>query len=112
MQKSLRLAAPAFFDRTKVPLLKKLAKRKKIFFSVIMQFIFSVIIFIILAKALIKNLLVTDPCQRLTIEQLMQSEWITHCIIAPKTPLHTSKMLTEEQMQDINVFILSFFQNF
>uniref|UniRef100_A0A0N4U7W5 non-specific serine/threonine protein kinase n=1 Tax=Dracunculus medinensis TaxID=318479 RepID=A0A0N4U7W5_DRAME len=64
------------------------------------------------AKALIKNLLVTDPCQRLTIEQLMQSEWITHCIIAPKTPLHTSKMLTEEQMQDINVFILSFFQNF
>lgn len=49
------------------------------------------------AKDLIRGLLRTDPDQRLTIQQVMSSKWIAQYTEVPPTPLHTNRVLKEEE---------------
>lgn len=49
------------------------------------------------AKDLIKGMLCTDPAKRLTIEQVMQNRWIAKYTEVPQTPLHTKRVLKEEE---------------
>lgn len=48
------------------------------------------------AKQLIHQLLKTDPSERMTIEQFMNHPWINQSMVVPQTPLHTSRVLTED----------------
>nr|XP_020463572.1 MAP kinase-activated protein kinase 2-like [Monopterus albus] len=49
------------------------------------------------AKQLIIQLLKTDPSERMTIEQFMNHPWISQSMVVPPTPLHTSRVLTEDK---------------
>lgn len=51
------------------------------------------------AKDLIKGLLKTDPSQRLTIENMMRHNWIARYAEVPQTPLHSVRVLREDQEQ-------------
>ncbi|XP_059393552.1 MAP kinase-activated protein kinase 2-like [Carassius carassius] len=48
------------------------------------------------AKQLIHQLLKTDPNERMTIEQFMNHPWINQSMVVPQTPLHTTRVLTED----------------
>nr|DBA33949.1 TPA: hypothetical protein GDO54_001564 [Pyxicephalus adspersus] len=48
-------------------------------------------------KQLIRNLLKTDPTQRMTITEFMNHPWIMQSMQVPPTPLHTSRVLKEEK---------------
>uniref|UniRef100_A0AAR2IPN2 non-specific serine/threonine protein kinase n=1 Tax=Pygocentrus nattereri TaxID=42514 RepID=A0AAR2IPN2_PYGNA len=48
------------------------------------------------AKQLIRQLLKTDPTERMTITEFMRHPWINRSVDVPQTPLHTSQVLTEE----------------
>ncbi|XP_043107351.1 MAP kinase-activated protein kinase 3 isoform X2 [Puntigrus tetrazona] len=47
-------------------------------------------------KQLINQLLKTDPNERMTIEQFMNHPWINQSMVVPQTPLHTTRVLTED----------------
>ncbi|XP_056886971.1 MAP kinase-activated protein kinase 2-like isoform X2 [Takifugu flavidus] len=49
------------------------------------------------AKQLIVQLLKTDPSERMTIAQFMNHPWISQYMVVPPTPLHTSRVLTEDK---------------
>ncbi|KAM4613236.1 MAP kinase-activated protein kinase 3-like isoform 3-T3 [Polymixia lowei] len=49
------------------------------------------------AKQLIVQLLKTDPNERMTIGQFMNHPWISQSMVVPQTPLHTSRVLTEDK---------------
>ncbi|XP_034393984.1 MAP kinase-activated protein kinase 2-like [Cyclopterus lumpus] len=49
------------------------------------------------AKQLIRHLLKTEPTQRMSIGEFMNHPWITRSVEVPRTPLHTSRVLREEQ---------------
>lgn len=49
------------------------------------------------AKQLINQLLKTDPNERMTISQFMNHPWINQSMVVPPTPLHTTRVLTEER---------------
>ncbi|KAM9410066.1 MAP kinase-activated protein kinase 2-like isoform 1-T1 [Pholidichthys leucotaenia] len=49
------------------------------------------------AKQLIIQLLKTDPSERMTIGQFMNHPWISLSMVVPPTPLHTSRVLTEDR---------------
>uniref|UniRef100_A0A665VEI1 non-specific serine/threonine protein kinase n=1 Tax=Echeneis naucrates TaxID=173247 RepID=A0A665VEI1_ECHNA len=49
------------------------------------------------AKDLIHQLLKTDPNERMTITQFMNHPWINKSMVVPPTPLHTTRVLTEER---------------
>ncbi|XP_077386366.1 MAP kinase-activated protein kinase 3 isoform X2 [Festucalex cinctus] len=48
-------------------------------------------------KNLIHQLLKTDPNERMTISQFMKHPWISQAMVVPSTPLHTSRVLTEDR---------------
>lgn len=48
------------------------------------------------AKNLINQLLKTDPNERMTITQFMNHPWINSMVV-PSTPLHTTRVLTEDK---------------
>ncbi|XP_038605558.1 MAP kinase-activated protein kinase 2, partial [Tachyglossus aculeatus] len=48
-------------------------------------------------KMLIRNLLKTDPTQRMTITEFMNHPWIMQSMTVPQTPLHTSRVLKEDK---------------
>uniref|UniRef100_A0AAY5E8P8 non-specific serine/threonine protein kinase n=1 Tax=Electrophorus electricus TaxID=8005 RepID=A0AAY5E8P8_ELEEL len=48
------------------------------------------------AKHLIRQLLKTDPTERMTIADFMSHPWINWSVNLPQTPLHTSQVLHEE----------------
>ncbi|XP_003973561.1 MAP kinase-activated protein kinase 3 [Takifugu rubripes] len=49
------------------------------------------------AKSLIHRLLKTDPNERMTITQFMNHPWINKSMVVPSTPLHTTRVLTEDR---------------
>lgn len=49
------------------------------------------------AKQLIRKLLKTDPTERLTITEFMNHPWVKQCSQVPMTPLHSVKVLKEEE---------------
>ncbi|KAM9800144.1 MAP kinase-activated protein kinase 2-like isoform 1-T1 [Syngnathus typhle] len=49
------------------------------------------------AKQLIIQLLKTDPNERMTIGQFMSHPWISQSMAVPLTPLHTTRVLTEDR---------------
>ncbi|CAB1329344.1 unnamed protein product [Coregonus sp. 'balchen'] len=49
------------------------------------------------ANELICHLLKTEPTQRMSITELMNHPWIKQSMEVPQTPLHTSRVLQEEQ---------------
>ncbi|CAB1353554.1 unnamed protein product [Coregonus sp. 'balchen'] len=49
------------------------------------------------AKQLINQLLKTDPNERMTITQFMNHPWINQSMVVPSTPLHTTRVLTEDR---------------
>ncbi|KAJ8395763.1 hypothetical protein AAFF_G00030000 [Aldrovandia affinis] len=50
------------------------------------------------AKQLIHQLLKTDPNERMTINQFMNHPWINQqSMVVPPTPLHTTRVLTEDR---------------
>lgn len=49
------------------------------------------------AKQLIVQLLKTDPNERMSIGQFTNHPWISQSMVVPQTPLHTSRVLTEEK---------------
>ncbi|XP_048408819.1 MAP kinase-activated protein kinase 2 [Stegostoma tigrinum] len=49
------------------------------------------------AKQLIRQLLKTEPTQRMTIMEFMNHPWINQSMQVPQTPLHTSRVLKEEK---------------
>ncbi|KAG7493165.1 MAP kinase-activated protein kinase 2-like [Solea senegalensis] len=49
------------------------------------------------AKDLIHQLLKTEPTERMTIAQFMNHPWITQSVTVPSTPLHTTRVLTEDR---------------
>ncbi|CDQ61552.1 unnamed protein product [Oncorhynchus mykiss] len=49
------------------------------------------------AKQLIHQLLKTDPNDRMTITQFMNHPWINQSMVVPSTPLHTTRVLTEDR---------------
>jgi mitogen-activated protein kinase-activated protein kinase 2 len=51
------------------------------------------------AKELIKGMLCVDPNKRLTIEEVMKNKWIAQYTNVPQTPLHTNRILKEEEQQ-------------
>ncbi|XP_071815757.1 MAP kinase-activated protein kinase 2-like [Apostichopus japonicus] len=51
------------------------------------------------AKQLIRQLLRTDPTERLTITEFMNHSWVKQCNQVPMTPLHSVKVLQEEEDQ-------------
>ncbi|XP_072537160.1 MAP kinase-activated protein kinase 2b [Salminus brasiliensis] len=48
------------------------------------------------AKQLIRQLLKTDPTERMTITEFMRHPWINRSMHVPQTALHTSQVLMEE----------------
>lgn len=53
------------------------------------------------AKDLVSKLIVTDPNCRLTIEEMMQHEWISQCSLVPKTPLYNPSQIADEQIEEM-----------
>lgn len=51
------------------------------------------------AKELIKGMLSVDPNKRLTIEGVIRNNWISQYTNVPQTPLHTNRVLKEEEQQ-------------
>lgn len=51
------------------------------------------------AKNLIKGMLSVDPNKRLTIEEVIKNNWISQYTNVPQTPLHTNRILKEEEQQ-------------
>ncbi|XP_034733308.1 MAP kinase-activated protein kinase 2-like isoform X1 [Etheostoma cragini] len=49
------------------------------------------------AKQLICHLLKTEPTQRMNISEFINHPWINQSVEVPQTPLHTSRVLHEEQ---------------
>jgi len=49
------------------------------------------------AKELIKGMLTTDPAKRLTIDQVFLNRWVSKYTEVPATPLHTGRVLKEEE---------------
>uniref|UniRef100_A0A3Q3FP44 non-specific serine/threonine protein kinase n=1 Tax=Labrus bergylta TaxID=56723 RepID=A0A3Q3FP44_9LABR len=49
------------------------------------------------AKDLIHQLLKTDPNERMSITQFMNNPWINQSMVVPSTPLHTTRVLTEDR---------------
>ncbi|XP_036387215.1 MAP kinase-activated protein kinase 3 [Megalops cyprinoides] len=49
------------------------------------------------AKQLIHQLLKTDPNERMTITKFMNHPWINQAMVVPPTPLHTTRVLTEDR---------------
>ncbi|TDH10391.1 hypothetical protein EPR50_G00074860 [Perca flavescens] len=49
------------------------------------------------AKQLICHLLKTEPTQRMNITEFINHPWINQSVKVPQTPLHTSRVLHEEQ---------------
>ncbi|KAK9514830.1 hypothetical protein VZT92_025517 [Zoarces viviparus] len=49
------------------------------------------------AKQLICHLLKTEPTQRMNIADFINHPWINQSVEVPRTPLHTSRVLQEEQ---------------
>ncbi|XP_051874767.1 MAP kinase-activated protein kinase 2-like [Pristis pectinata] len=49
------------------------------------------------AKDLIRQVLKTDPTERMTITEFMNHPWINQSMAVPPTPLHTSRVLQEEK---------------
>jgi serine/threonine protein kinase len=49
------------------------------------------------AKDLIKGMLCTDPTKRLAIDQVVQNIWVSKYTEVPQTPLHTKRVLKEEE---------------
>ncbi|XP_072328178.1 MAP kinase-activated protein kinase 2-like [Scyliorhinus torazame] len=49
------------------------------------------------AKDLIRQVLKTDPTERMTITEFMNNPWINQSMVVPQTPLHTSRVLQEEK---------------
>ncbi|XP_058396163.1 MAP kinase-activated protein kinase 2-like [Diceros bicornis minor] len=56
-------------------------------------------------KMLIRNLLKTEPTQRMTITEFMNHPWIMQSTKVPQTPLHTSRVLKEDKewWEDVKV---------
>jgi len=52
------------------------------------------------AKELIKGCLRTIPQERLTIDQVIQSKWVSQCSTVPQTPLQTGTFLKEQNDQE------------
>ncbi|XP_069792887.1 MAP kinase-activated protein kinase 2-like [Narcine bancroftii] len=48
-------------------------------------------------KDLIRQVLKTDPTERMTITEFMNHPWINQSMAVPPTPLHTSRVLQEEK---------------
>ncbi|XP_078065502.1 MAP kinase-activated protein kinase 2-like [Mustelus asterias] len=48
-------------------------------------------------KDLIRQVLKTDPTERMTITEFMNHPWINQSMVVPQTPLHTSRVLQEEK---------------
>lgn len=55
------------------------------------------------AKNLIKGMLSVDPNKRLTIEEVIKNNWISQYTNVPQTPLHTNRILKEEEQQWLEV---------
>ncbi|CRL04514.1 CLUMA_CG017590, isoform A [Clunio marinus] len=51
------------------------------------------------AKDLIKGMLSVDPNKRLTIDEVIKNNWIAQYTNVPQTPLHTNRILKEEEQQ-------------
>lgn len=51
------------------------------------------------AKELIKGMLSVDPNKRLSIEEVIRNRWIAQYTQVPQTPLHTNRVLREEEQQ-------------
>lgn len=51
------------------------------------------------AKELIRGMLIVDPNKRLTIGEVMKNKWIAQYTNVPQTPLHTNRILKEEEQQ-------------
>jgi serine/threonine protein kinase len=49
------------------------------------------------AKELIRGLLKTEPAERLTIEQVVRHKWVSATQEVPQTPLHSIRVLQEDQ---------------
>ncbi|KAM6981520.1 MAP kinase-activated protein kinase 2-like isoform 3-T3 [Tautogolabrus adspersus] len=49
------------------------------------------------AKQLIRHLLKTEPTQRMSITEFKSHPWINQSVEIPQTPLHTSRVLHEDQ---------------
>lgn len=49
------------------------------------------------AKDLIHQLLKTDPNERMSITHFMNHPWINQSMVVPPTPLHTTRVLTEDR---------------
>uniref|UniRef100_UPI00398F5C81 MAP kinase-activated protein kinase 2-like isoform X1 n=1 Tax=Pristiophorus japonicus TaxID=55135 RepID=UPI00398F5C81 len=49
------------------------------------------------AKDVIRQVLKTDPTERMTIPEFMNHPWINQSMAVPQTPLHTSRVLQEEK---------------
>jgi len=57
------------------------------------------------AKDLIRKCLITDPAERATIQDITAHKWITHYNKNPETPLATSKVLREEEVNWADVSV-------
>lgn len=44
-------------------------------------------------------MLSVDPNKRLTIDEVMKNNWISQYSNVPSTPLHTNRILREEEQQ-------------
>lgn len=51
------------------------------------------------AKELIRGMLSVDTNKRLTIEDVIRNNWIAQYTHVPQTPLHTNRVLREEEQQ-------------
>ncbi|XP_038871406.1 MAP kinase-activated protein kinase 2-like [Salvelinus namaycush] len=49
------------------------------------------------SKQLIRDLLKTEPTQRMTITEFMNHPWINQSMEVPQIPLHTRRVLIEEK---------------
>lgn len=51
------------------------------------------------AKELIKGMLSVDTNLRLSIEEVIRNNWVSQYTEVPQTPLHTNRVLREEEQQ-------------
>lgn len=52
------------------------------------------------AKELIRGCLNTNPEERLTIDQVLQTKWVSQCNTVPQTPLQTGSILKEQTEEE------------
>jgi len=52
------------------------------------------------AKDLIRGCLKTNPEERLTIDQVIQTKWVSQCNTVPQTPLQTGSILKEQTEEE------------